>query len=134
MAHACGDRASQFLLASSVDVASSSEVWGGLVPAKYSRWCGGAVWRMVRVSSVLSLTVSVVVQKKAAGSTYPMVIDRWNPTSCSSSGVAFGTRNAANGISLRHTQMRIYASAMSTLLRKAGLSLGGVARMQSITP
>ena len=133
VAYACGDRASQLVLASSIAVVSSSEVCGGLASAKSSRWCGGAVWCMARVSSVLSLTVSVVAQKNAADSTHPMGIDRWNPTSCSSSGVAFGTRNATNGISPRRTQMRMYASARSTLSRKAGANLGGAARMQSIT-
>ena len=99
----CGDRASQLLLASRVAAASSSEVCGGLVSAKSLRWCGGAVWRMERVSSVLSLTVLVVAQKKTEDSKYPMGIDRWNPTICSSSGVAFGTRNATDGISSRRT-------------------------------
>ena len=60
VARACGDRSSQFLSESCVAVASSAEVCGGLVSAKYSRWCGGMVWRMERVSSVLSLTVLVV--------------------------------------------------------------------------
>ena len=64
---------------------------------------------------------------------YPMGIDRWKPTSCSSSGVDFGTSNATDGISLSWDQMCMYASARSTLLRKAGPSLGGAARMQSIT-
>ena len=54
VARACGDRASQFLSASSVSVASSYEVCGGLVSAKSSRWRGGAVWRVARVSSDLS--------------------------------------------------------------------------------
>ena len=87
---------------------------------------------MERVSSVLSLTASVVAQKKAADSTYPTGIDRWNPNSRSSSGVAFGTRNATDGISSKRTHMRMYASARSTLLRKVGPSLGGAASMQSI--
>ena len=103
VARVCGDRASQLLWASSVASAYSSEVCGGLVSAKSLMFCGGAVWRMERVSSVLSLTVSVVAQKKAADSMYPMGIDRWNPNICSSSGVAFGTRNATDGISSRWT-------------------------------
>ena len=65
--------------------------------------------------------------------TYTMVIKRCNPTSWSSSGVAFGTRNATNGMSLRRNQMRMYASARSTLLRKAEPSLGGAVMMQLIT-
>ena len=101
--------------------------------AKSSRWCDGAVWGMERVSSVLSFTISVVAQKKAADSTYTMGIDRWNPASCYSLCVAFGTTHATNGISSRRNQMRMYASARSTLLRKAGPSLGGVARMQLVT-
>ena len=113
-------------------MASSSEVYGGLVSAKSLRWCGGAVWHMERVSSVLSLTVSVVAQKKAADYTYPIGIDRWNPTIWSSSGVAFGTRNATNGMSSRRTHMRMYASDRSPLLRKVGPSLGGADRMQYI--
>ena len=120
VSRACGDRDSQFLSESCVAVASSSEVCGVLVSAKSSRWCGGAVWRLARVSSVLSLTVLVVAQKKAADYTYSMGIHRWNPNSCSSSGVAFGTRNATDGISSRRTHMRIYASARSNLLRKTG--------------
>ena len=100
--------------------------------AKYSRWCGGAVWRVERVSSVLSLTVLVVAQKKAADSTYPMGIDRWNPTSWYSSGVAFGKRNATYGISLRRTHMCMYAYARYTLLSKVRPRLGGAARMQPI--
>ena len=132
MARTCGDRASQFLSESCVAVASSSEVCGGLVSAKSLRWCGGAVWRVERVSSVFSLTVLVVAQKKAAYSTYPMGIDMWNPTSWSSSGVAFNTRNATDGMSSKQTHMRMYASARSTLLRKVGPSLGVAARMQSI--
>ena len=83
VARACRDRVSQFLSEPYVAVASSSEVCGGLVSAKSSRWYGGAVWRVVKVSSVLSLTVLVVAQKKAADSTYPMGMYRWNPTSCS---------------------------------------------------
>ena len=79
-----------------------------------------------------SLTVSVVAQKKAADSTYPMGIDRWNATSWYSSGVAFGTRNATDGMSSRQTHMRMYASARSTLLRKVGPSLGGAASIHSI--
>ena len=71
--------------------------------ARCSRRWGGAVWCMERVSSLRSLTVSVVAQKKAADSTYPMGIDRWDPTSCSSSGVAFGTRNATDGMSSSRT-------------------------------
>ena len=46
VARLCGDRASQFLLASSVASASFSEVCGGFVSAKSSRWCGGAVLRV----------------------------------------------------------------------------------------
>ena len=91
------------------------------------------MWLVARVSSVLSLTVLVVAQKKAADSTHPMGIARWNPTSCFSSGVDFGTRNATAGISSRRTHMRMYASARSTMLRKAGPSLGGAARMKYIT-
>ena len=75
------------------------------------------------------MTVSLVAQKKVADSTYPMGIERWNPTSWSSSGVAFGTRNATAGISSRRTQMRMYASDSYTLLRKVGPSLGGATRM-----
>ena len=59
----------------------------------------------------------------------PMGIERWNPTNWSSSGVAFGTRNATDGMSLRRTQMRMYVSAISNLLRKVGTSFGGAARM-----
>ena len=55
-----------FFSASSVAIASFPEVCGGLVSSKSSRWCGGVVWRVERVFSVLSLTVSVVAQKKAA--------------------------------------------------------------------
>ena len=129
---ACGYMSSQFLSDSCVALFSSSKVFGSLMSAKSSMWCGGAVWRVERVSIVLSLAVSVVAQKKAADSTYLIGIDRWNPTSWSSSGVAFGTRNATDGMSSRRTQMRMYASARSTLLRKVGASLGGAARMQSI--
>ena len=133
MARARGDRASQLLLASSVAAASSFVDCGGLVSPKSSRWCGGVVWHVDRVSSARSLTVSEVSQKKAADSTYPMGIEKWNPISWSSSGVAFGTINATDGISSRRTQMRMYSSARSTLLRKVGPSLGGAARMQYIT-
>ena len=76
VAHACGDRASQLLSASSVAAASSAEVCGGFVFARFSRWCGGAVWRVERVSSVRSLIFSVVAQKKAVDSTYPIGIER----------------------------------------------------------
>ena len=76
VAHACGDRAYQFLSASSVATTSYVEVFNGLVSARSSRWCSGALCRMERVSSVRSLTVLVVAQKKAVGSTYPMVIER----------------------------------------------------------
>ena len=118
---------------SSVASAFSAEVCGVLVSAKSSRWCNGAVWRMERVLSVRSLTVLVVAQKKAADSTYPMGIERWNPRSFSSSGVAFGTRNYTDGMSSRRIQICMYASARSTLLMKMGPSLGGAARMQLIT-
>ena len=119
-------------MASSVAVTSSSEVFGGTVFAKYLRWFGGAVWRVARVSSVLYLTFLVVAHKKAADSTYLMGIDMCNPASCSSSVVAFGTRNSTDGMSSRRTQIRMYASLRSTLLSKAGPSLGGAARMHSI--
>ena len=76
MACTCGDRDSHFLSASSVDATSSAKVCGGLVSARYSRWCGGAVLHVDRVSSVRSLTVLVNAQKKAADSTYPMGIKR----------------------------------------------------------
>ena len=89
---ACGDRASQLLSDSCVSVASSYEVCGGLVSAKSSRWCGGVVRRVERVSSVMSLNVTVVAHNKAADSTYPTVIDRWNPNSCSSLGVCVFSR------------------------------------------
>ena len=91
------------------------------------------MWRMERVSSARSLTVLVVAQKKAADSTYPMGIERWNPTSCSSSGVDFGTRNATDGMSSSRTQMRIYASARSIFLKNVGTCLGGAVMIQSIT-
>ena len=133
VARACGDRASQLLSSFSISAASSFVDCGGLVSAKSSRWCGGVVWRVDRVSSARSLTVSAVAQKKAADSTYPMGIKRWNPISWSSSGVDFGTINATDGISSRRTQMRMYSSARYTLLRKVGPSLGGAARMQYIT-
>ena len=76
VARACRYRASQLLSASSLTATSSDEVCGGLVSAKSSRWYGGAVWRVERVSSVRSLTVSVVSQNKATDYTYPMVIER----------------------------------------------------------
>ena len=91
------------------------------------------MWRVERVLSVWSLTVSVVAQKKVADSTYPMGIERWNPTSWSSSGVALGTRNATEWISSSRTQMRISAFARSTLFRNVGPSFGGAFRMQSMT-
>ena len=72
----CEDRASQSLLASSVAATSCAEVFGGFVSARCSRWCGGAVWRIERVSSTWSLTVLVVAQKKVVHSTYPMGIER----------------------------------------------------------
>ena len=76
VAHACRDRASQLLLASSATAPSSAEVFGGFVSARFYRWCGSTVWRMERVSIVWSLTVLVVAQKKVADSTYPMGIER----------------------------------------------------------
>ena len=76
MAHACGDRASQLLSASSVAATSSVEVYGSLVNDRFSRLYGGTVWRVERVSSVRYLTVSLVAQKKASDSTYPIVIER----------------------------------------------------------
>ena len=90
-----------------MEAASLFEVCSGMVSDRLSRVCGGAVLRWGRVSSVRSLTVSVVAQKKAADSTYPMGIERWNTTSSYYSGVAFGTKNATEGISSRWTQMRI---------------------------
>ena len=103
VARRCRDRSSQLLLSYSVASASSAAVCSGLVSAKSLRWGGGALWRMERVSSVRYLTVSVVAQNKAADSTYLMVIERWNPTSWSYSGVAFGTRNDTDGMSSRRT-------------------------------
>ena len=76
VARAYGDRASQLFSASSVAATSSADIFGGFLSARFSRWCGGAVWRIERVSSVRSLTVLVVAQKKAADSTYPMGIER----------------------------------------------------------
>ena len=107
VARACGDRASQYFSATSVAATSFAVVSGGFVSARFSRWWGGAVWRVERVSRARYLTVSVVAQKKAADSTYPMGIERWNPTIWSSSGVALGTRNATEGMSFSLTQMRI---------------------------
>ena len=57
------------------------------------------------VSRARYLTVSVVVHKKAADSTYPTSINRWDPTSYYSSGVALGTRNVMGGISSMRTHM-----------------------------
>ena len=107
VARACGDRDSQSLSATSVTATSFVVFYGGFVSARFSRWWGGAVWRVESVSRAQSLTVSVAAQKKAADSTYPMGMERWNPTSWSSSGVAFGTRNATDGIYSSCTQMRI---------------------------
>ena len=76
VARACGDRSSQSFLASAVAATSCAEVFGGFVSATPSMWCGGTVCCMDRVSSARSLTVSVVDQKKAADSTYPMGIER----------------------------------------------------------
>ena len=132
MERACGDRASQLFLASSVAATYSADVCGGLVSARFSSWCGGAVWRVERVSSVYSLTILVVVQKKVADYTYRMGIERRNLTSWSSSGVYFGTRNATDGISSRRTQMRMYVYTRSTFLSKVGPSFGGAARTQTI--
>ena len=94
-------------MATSVAATSFAVVSGGFVSARFSRWWGGAVWRVERVSRAQSLTVLVVAQKKAAYYTYPMGIERWNPTSWSSSGVAFGTRNDTDEMSSSRTQMRI---------------------------
>ena len=91
------------------------------------------MWRVERASSVWSLTILVFAQKKAADYTYPMGIERCNPTSWYSYGVDFGNRNSTNGMSSRRNQMRMYASAISTLLRKVGPILGGAAMMQFIT-
>ena len=55
------------------------------------------MWRVESVSRARSLTVSMAAEKKAADYMYPMGIERWNPTSWSSSGVAVGTRNATDG-------------------------------------
>ena len=107
VARVCGDRASQYLSATSVAATSFDVVSGVFFSARFSRWWGGAVWRVDRVSSAQSLTVSVVAQKKAADSTYPLGIDRLNPTIYSSSGVALGTRNDTEGMSSSLTQMRI---------------------------
>ena len=126
----CGDRNTQSLLASSVAANSCYEVSGGFVSTRLTRWCGGAVWRMDWVSSDQCLTVLVVEQKKAEYSTYSMGIERRNPTSCSSLGVAFGTRNATDGMSSRRTQMRMYALARKTLLREVGPILGVAVRMR----
>ena len=76
MARACGDRASQLLLVASVTSTSASEVCGGLVSVKFSRWCSIAVLRVERVSSARSFTVSAVAYKKAVDSTYTMGIER----------------------------------------------------------
>ena len=80
-----------------------------------------------------SMTDLVVAQKKVADSTYPLDIERWDLTSWSSSGVAFGTRNTIDGMALRRTQMRMYASERSTLLRKVGPISGGATKMHPIT-
>ena len=58
VARTCGDRASHSLLAASVALTSCTVVFGGFVSARCSRWWGGTVWRMERVSSAWSLTVS----------------------------------------------------------------------------
>ena len=76
VARACGDKAYQFMSASSISTTSYVEVFNGLVSARSSRWCSGVLCRMERVSSVSSLTVLVVAQKKAEGYTYPMGIER----------------------------------------------------------
>ena len=76
MARAGGDRASQSLSATSVAATSFAVVYGGFVSARFSRWWDGAVWHVERMSRARSLTVSVVAQKKAADSTYPMGIER----------------------------------------------------------
>ena len=105
VAHACGDRASQLLSAASMAAASVLEVCGGLLSARLSRWCGGTVLHMYMVSSAQSLTVLVVAQKNKDDSTYPMGIEKWNQTSFPSSGVAYGTKKATEGVSSRRTHM-----------------------------
>ena len=76
MAHACRDRDSELLSAASAAAASSDDVCDSMVSAIIYRVCGGTVLCWGRVSSVWSLTVSLVDQKKAADSTYPMGIDK----------------------------------------------------------
>ena len=105
VACACGDRAYQLLAAASVVVASYAKVCGGMVSARIYKGCGGAMLKWGRVSNARYLTISLVEQKKAADSTHPMGIDKKNPTSCSYSGVAFGTINTPEGILSRRTQM-----------------------------
>ena len=89
------DRYSQFLSAAWVAAASLGVVCGGTVSIRFSKACGGAVlcWGGGG-SRAQYLTVSMMDQKKATDSKYSMGIDKWNPTSCYSSSVALGTRNA----------------------------------------
>ena len=76
MDRACRDRASQFLPAASVESASSAEVCCGMFSSRLSTGCGGAVFLWERVSSVQYLSISLVEQKKAMDSIYPMGIDK----------------------------------------------------------
>ena len=75
--------------------------------ARFFRWCGGTVLRVERVSSAQYLKLLVVAQKKATDSTYSMGIEIWDLRSWSSSGLAFGAKNATEGVSSRRTQMHM---------------------------
>ena len=90
-----------FVVGESVDLSS------GIDPAKVFSGCWGVWDRLSRVASALYLTVSVTMQKKAEYYMYPIGIERWKPTSCSSSAVSFGIRKATEEKSSARTHVRM---------------------------
>ena len=130
-AHACRERAPQAVLSFFVWPHHPLLCQGGVVAVRASTGWGGELFRWGSVVRTLSLANSISVQNKAADLTYPIGMDRWNLTCCSSLGGGSRGRKAMERMSYRQTHMRIYASDISTLLRKSGISFGSTTRMQS---
>eukprot|EP00957_Ditylum_brightwellii_P102601 7819660-Ditylum_brightwellii.AAC.1 len=71
----------------------------------------------------MSASVSVVMQKKAVESMYPIGKERWKPMRGGLPG-RLGTTNAREGTSLIQSQTRMYALLRSTFCSWMGLSVG----------
>ena len=102
-AHTCRERLAHSLSCVLFVVSESVEFSSGIDLANISSGCEGDWYRLSRVASDLSLTVSVAVQNKAAYYMYTIGIEKWKTISCSSNAFSFGIMKATEGTSYAGT-------------------------------